>query len=131
MPSHSCEGLPALCKPSYKAVAISHSESTSKSSFMGGSHIFSPSEKRNQIGQTHCSMGVYTYGENFVESFPFATDDKVGVLLLNLGGPETLHDVQPFLFNLFADPVRHLIMYSFCFLTLFSNSLCLFVGSDS
>lgn len=104
LPSHSCEGLPALCKPSYKAVAISHSESTSKSSFMGGSHIFSPSEKRNQIGQTHCSMGVYTYGENFVESFPFATDDKVGVLLLNLGGPETLHDVQPFLFNLFADP---------------------------
>ncbi|XP_027361154.1 ferrochelatase-2, chloroplastic-like isoform X2 [Abrus precatorius] len=31
-------------------------------------------------------------------------DDKVGVLLLNLGGPETLEDVQPFLFNLFADP---------------------------
>jgi ferrochelatase len=32
-------------------------------------------------------------------------DDKIGVLLLNLGGPETLEDVQPFLFNLFADPV--------------------------
>ncbi|XP_077221503.1 ferrochelatase-2, chloroplastic-like [Tasmannia lanceolata] len=31
-------------------------------------------------------------------------DEKVGVLLLNLGGPETLEDVQPFLFNLFADP---------------------------
>ncbi|KAK2372581.1 ferrochelatase-2, chloroplastic [Trifolium repens] len=31
-------------------------------------------------------------------------DDKIGVLLLNLGGPETLEDVQPFLFNLFADP---------------------------
>ncbi|GIL53469.1 hypothetical protein Vafri_9065 [Volvox africanus] len=30
--------------------------------------------------------------------------DKVGVLLLNLGGPETLKDVKPFLFNLFADP---------------------------
>ncbi|KAG9456917.1 hypothetical protein H6P81_001425 [Aristolochia fimbriata] len=30
--------------------------------------------------------------------------EKVGVLLLNLGGPETLDDVQPFLFNLFADP---------------------------
>jgi protoporphyrin/coproporphyrin ferrochelatase len=26
------------------------------------------------------------------------------VLLLNLGGPETLEDVQPFLYNLFADP---------------------------
>jgi protoporphyrin/coproporphyrin ferrochelatase len=29
---------------------------------------------------------------------------KVGVLLLNLGGPETLDDVRPFLYNLFADP---------------------------
>jgi ferrochelatase len=33
-------------------------------------------------------------------------EEKIGVLLLNLGGPETLDDVQPFLFNLFADPVR-------------------------
>lgn len=30
--------------------------------------------------------------------------DRVGVLLLNLGGPDTLDDVQPFLYNLFADP---------------------------
>ena len=29
---------------------------------------------------------------------------KVGVLLLNLGGPDRLEDVQPFLYNLFADP---------------------------
>ncbi|KAG6777727.1 hypothetical protein POTOM_017556 [Populus tomentosa] len=36
--------------------------------------------------------------------------EKVGVLLLNLGGPETLEDVQPFLFNLFADPAS-----VFCF----------------
>ncbi|KAL2342857.1 hypothetical protein Fmac_004142 [Flemingia macrophylla] len=35
---------------------------------------------------------------------PFISNDKIGVLLLNLGGPETLEDVQPFLFNLFADP---------------------------
>ena len=32
-------------------------------------------------------------------------DEKVGVLLFNLGGPETLNDVQQFLFNLFADSV--------------------------
>lgn len=32
------------------------------------------------------------------------TADKVGVLLLNLGGPETLDDVEHFLFNLFNDP---------------------------
>lgn len=30
--------------------------------------------------------------------------EKVGVLLLNLGGPESLQDVKPFLYNLFADP---------------------------
>ncbi len=29
---------------------------------------------------------------------------RVGVLLLNLGGPEQLDDVGPFLFNLFSDP---------------------------
>lgn len=32
------------------------------------------------------------------------TTSKLGILLLNLGGPETLDDVQPFLYNLFADP---------------------------
>ncbi|KAL7503501.1 hypothetical protein ACHAXN_001285 [Cyclotella atomus] len=31
-------------------------------------------------------------------------DPKVGVLLLNLGGPETSADVEGFLYNLFADP---------------------------
>ena len=29
---------------------------------------------------------------------------KVGVLLFNLGGPETLKDVKPFLYRLFSDP---------------------------
>lgn len=29
---------------------------------------------------------------------------RVGILLLNLGGPDRLEDVRPFLFNLFADP---------------------------
>jgi ferrochelatase len=29
---------------------------------------------------------------------------KTGILLLNMGGPETLDDVQPFLYNLFSDP---------------------------
>ncbi|GMH44226.1 hypothetical protein BSKO_12160 [Bryopsis sp. KO-2023] len=35
---------------------------------------------------------------------PGAQRDKVGILLLNLGGPDSLDDVQPFLYNLFADP---------------------------
>lgn len=34
---------------------------------------------------------------------PDSEGRRVGVLLLNLGGPETLDDVQPFLYNLFAD----------------------------
>ena len=29
--------------------------------------------------------------------------EKIGVVLLNLGGPEKLEDVEPFLFNLFSD----------------------------
>ena len=29
---------------------------------------------------------------------------RVGVVLLNLGGPERSEDVEPFLYNLFADP---------------------------
>ena len=33
-----------------------------------------------------------------------STNQRIGVLLFNLGGPETLADVRPFLFNLFADP---------------------------
>ncbi|CAN4096631.1 unnamed protein product [Withania somnifera] len=39
-----------------------------------------------------------------VSRYPVISEGKIGVLLLNLGGPETLEDVQPFLFNLFADP---------------------------
>ncbi|MGJ3250350.1 MAG: ferrochelatase [Elainellaceae cyanobacterium] len=33
-----------------------------------------------------------------------AATGRVGVLLLNLGGPDHLEDVRPFLFNLFSDP---------------------------
>ena len=29
---------------------------------------------------------------------------RVGVLLMNLGGPERIQDVGPFLYNLFSDP---------------------------
>jgi len=33
-----------------------------------------------------------------------SSQGKLGVLILNLGGPENLDDVEPFLYNLFADP---------------------------
>ncbi|CAM9736349.1 unnamed protein product [Ectocarpus sp. 12 AP-2014] len=38
------------------------------------------------------------------QAFGSGQELKLGVLLLNLGGPERPEDVQPFLFNLFADP---------------------------
>jgi ferrochelatase len=31
-------------------------------------------------------------------------NQRIGILLFNLGGPESLEDVRPFLFNLFSDP---------------------------
>ncbi|XVF35360.1 hypothetical protein REPUB_Repub18cG0139000 [Reevesia pubescens] len=62
-------------------------------------------QKRNLNFQANCAVGVCTFGENVVESHhAHAAEEKLGVLLLNLGGPETLNDVQPFLYNLFADP---------------------------
>ena len=39
-----------------------------------------------------------------ISSLADIEDPKVGVLLLNLGGPETGEDVEGFLYNLFADP---------------------------
>ncbi|XP_047048414.1 ferrochelatase-2, chloroplastic [Lolium rigidum] len=45
-----------------------------------------------------------TFDEHVKGVTAHAVEEKVGVLLFNLGGPETLNDVQPFLFNLFADP---------------------------
>lgn len=68
------------------------------------SHLFEPVINRNPAGQTYCSVGTCTVGQSLVEVPSHATHEKVGVLLLNLGGPDTLQDVQPFLFNLFADP---------------------------
>ncbi|XP_044473784.1 ferrochelatase-2, chloroplastic-like, partial [Mangifera indica] len=45
----------------------------------------------------------YEHGSAEYQSHSHPTENKVGVLPLNLGGPETVHEVQPFLFNLFAD----------------------------
>ena len=41
-------------------------------------------------------------------------NEKVGVVLLNLGGPDSLEAVEPFLFNLFNDP--EIINFPFSFL---------------
>lgn len=53
----------------------------------------------------------YRYDERLVRggyfpSAPLTVDpgETVGVVLLNLGGPERVEDVEPFLYNLFMDP---------------------------
>ena len=41
---------------------------------------------------------------NWMEPTATKRQPRVGVLLLNLGGPERIQDVKPFLYNLFSDP---------------------------
>ncbi|KAJ9183551.1 hypothetical protein P3X46_007391 [Hevea brasiliensis] len=104
---HSNGELPNFDKPPSQALGVLSSCSADKSiAISGGLYLLSPAQKRNPAGQTFCAASAagYTHVENLVESHTDTTEDRVGVLLLNLGGPETLHDVQPFLFNLFADP---------------------------
>mmetsp|Transcript_20894 Transcript_20894/g.42184 ORF Transcript_20894/g.42184 Transcript_20894/m.42184 type:complete len:515 (-) Transcript_20894:151-1695(-) len=50
------------------------------------------------------TLPPYPWNEATGSSLADITDPKVGVLLLNLGGPETGEDVEGFLYNLFADP---------------------------
>lgn len=54
----------------------------------------------------------YSYDERLVTGEFFAFEplsiqrgERIGVVLMNLGGPETREDVAPFLYNLFMDPV--------------------------
>ncbi|CAL9051168.1 unnamed protein product, partial [Musa banksii] len=61
-------------------------------------------KKYNQSRRTNYSAEACTYDGKVLSNASSAAQERVGVLLLNLGGPETLNDVQPFLFNLFADP---------------------------
>ncbi|TXG66350.1 hypothetical protein EZV62_007625 [Acer yangbiense] len=94
-------------RPLSQAFAFLSSNITSKrTSLLKGSNVCGPVQKRNGVGKAFCAVGLGVYGENVIEhqSHSHATEDKVGVLLLNLGGPDTLNDVHPFLFNLFADP---------------------------
>lgn len=87
------------------SVDRSSSSSNTKYSVSGGLSLRLPVQRKIVVGRTHCSTGVCTYPVGAFESQSNTDEEKIGVLLLNLGGPDTLNDVQPFLFNLFADPV--------------------------
>ncbi|ESQ32136.1 hypothetical protein EUTSA_v10004150mg [Eutrema salsugineum] len=60
--------------------------------------------KTNVFEQARSVSGDCSYDDATAKTRSHVAEDKIGVLLLNLGGPETLNDVQPFLYNLFADP---------------------------
>lgn len=80
-------------------------ESTNlKSNVLGVPPLHPSVLHRDSVGRTFCSAGVCTHPGSSIESLAYTAEEKIGVLLLNLGGPETLNDVQPFLYNLFADP---------------------------
>lgn len=56
-------------------------------------------------------LSTYTFDRRIItghyfpsDPVPVARGETVGVVLMNLGGPNTLDDVEPFLYNLFMDP---------------------------
>ena len=56
-------------------------------------------------------LSQYAFDERMISGAFFPSDplpveegDTVGVVLMNLGGPERREDVEPFLYNLFMDP---------------------------
>ncbi|CAK9155449.1 unnamed protein product [Ilex paraguariensis] len=101
---HSLDGQQSLDIFSRKGSVSSFDSNDKKNSIHGGLSLHVPVQRRNPVGKMFCSVGVCPYPGNAIESPSHTSEEKIGVLLLNLGGPETLHDVQPFLFNLFADP---------------------------
>ncbi|KAL8107265.1 ferrochelatase-2, chloroplastic-like [Apium graveolens] len=89
-----------------KVSALSFSSSAEKGNNMLGGLELNGSilAAKPLVGKVFSSAGSCTYPGSSIESHSHAAEEKIGVLLLNLGGPDTLQDVQPFLFNLFADP---------------------------
>ncbi|KAJ6822986.1 ferrochelatase-1, chloroplastic-like [Iris pallida] len=77
---------------------------SAKSVHLVKSYMHVPVKERKLTGKTFYSSKACTFDEDIGEISSNNAQEKVGVLLLNLGGPDTLEDVQPFLFNLFADP---------------------------
>lgn len=56
-------------------------------------------------------LRIYRYDDRLItgafysnESVPVVDGDTVGVVLFNLGGPRSVDEIEPFLYNLFMDP---------------------------
>ncbi|XP_075522457.1 ferrochelatase-1, chloroplastic [Primulina tabacum] len=95
--------MPTFCNISEDSMHLCTNSSSKKNNLVGRSSLNLPTQIKD-FGKTYSSAGVFTYPISTAEATPLTTEEKIGVMLLNLGGPETLNDVQPFLFNLFADP---------------------------
>nr|XP_010913104.1 ferrochelatase-1, chloroplastic [Elaeis guineensis] len=91
-------------KKPLEIVAISHLASADGSDNFTKTSLLKPVKKRHLNGKTFFSTEACVLDGEVMGVSSDIAQERVGVLLLNLGGPETLHDVQPFLFNLFADP---------------------------
>lgn len=76
-----------LSRPIHRKMILSKSKRMVKSDYMDHDAFMS------KVDSTSAFKGKDTKEEM-----------KLGVLLLNLGGPETMKDVEGFLYNLFADP---------------------------
>ncbi|XP_017699741.1 ferrochelatase-1, chloroplastic-like [Phoenix dactylifera] len=91
-------------KQPLEIVSVAHHASADSSGNFTKLSFQAPIKNRHLVGKTFFSKEACAFDEKVMGMPLGIAQDRVGVLLLNLGGPETLHDVQPFLFNLFADP---------------------------
>ncbi|KAI3684592.1 hypothetical protein L6452_33816 [Arctium lappa] len=92
-----------LCSHTYIKCEASGNSASNSNNFQK-LKLDDPIQNKGLAGKTFCSVGICADPLSDNECHSHVEEEKVGVLLLNLGGPETLHDVQPFLYNLFADP---------------------------
>lgn len=92
-------------KQPLEIVSVLHRASADTSGNFTKSSFQAPIKNRLLVGKAFFSNEPCAFDEKVKGMHLGIEQERVGVLLLNLGGPETLHDVQPFLFNLFADPV--------------------------
>ncbi|KAL7121943.1 hypothetical protein ACP275_01G015100 [Erythranthe tilingii] len=84
-------------------VSLPVNSNTSEMKYGGLSLKISSQQRKKIVGRTFSSARVCTFPEGDIDSYSHTSEENIGVMLLNLGGPDTLNDVQPFLFNLFAD----------------------------
>ncbi|KAK6140846.1 hypothetical protein DH2020_025414 [Rehmannia glutinosa] len=84
------------------SVALHSNSNDTKNTVIRELSLRLPAQRKDFVGRTFCSAGVCTYPGDTIGSHSHSAEEKIGVMLLNLGGPDSLHDVQPFLFNLIS-----------------------------